>query len=149
MGAPILKKDDPVLAEFLKKEEEKELQATRDKPYRAFKDRGPPLKNGKFDSELIRTFGVKVPEKTYFVLGDNHAMSADSRVFGFVPQNNLQGTPSFIIWPPGERWGMPPQSAYQLITFPRALVWSIIIALLALWYVIRRRRSSRRLFPEA
>ena len=82
-------------------------------------DNGPPLKDGKYDIEKIRTFGLKIPEKNYYVLGDNHAMSADSRAFGFLPEANLQGAPSLIIWPPGDRLGPPPQMPYRLFTLPR------------------------------
>ena len=53
--------------------------------------------------------GLHIPEKMYLALGDNHAMSLDSRIFGFVPEENLQGTPILLFWPPGERFGVPPQ----------------------------------------
>lgn len=143
LGAPILKKDDPVLLEFVKNEEAKKSRSSKDKPYIPFVDRGPPLKDGIIDKEFIERFGLKVPEKQYLVLGDNHAMSADSRIFGFVPQQNLQGVPSLIIWPPGDRMGPPFQKAYPLLTPPRLIVWSIasLIAILS-WIYFRRRRSK-------
>lgn len=44
------------------------------------------------DGELI------VPEGCYFALGDNRDESLDSRYWGFVPQENIIGTPWVIYW---------------------------------------------------
>ena len=148
MGAPILKKDDPTLKSFLEKEAQKEKNSTLQKPYMAFKDYGPPLQNGKFNSDLIKAFGVKVPDHHYLVLGDNHAMSADSRVFGFVPQENLEGVPSLIIWPPGPRLGSPPQYPYQLFALPRLIIWGIVLVLLGIWYAIHQYRLNQPVYRK-
>lgn len=143
MGHPVIKKDDPTLIAFNEQEASKEKNASADKPYTAFKDFGPPLKDGKYDVEFIRTFGVKVPEKKYLLLGDNHAMSADSRVFGFIPEENLQGAPSLILWPPGQRWGIPEQKPYPLFSASRILVWSLAAAAFSIWSFRQRRRRQR------
>lgn len=149
MGGVLMTKDDPVLSKFHEQEIKKEQASTAKAPYVAFKDYGPPLdSNGKLDKSFIATFGYKVPEGRYLLLGDNHAMSQDSRYFGPVPGANLQGAPSLIIWPPGERWGIPNQKPYPLITAPRLVVWSIAAAVLLIWYVIQRRNMRRSIFKS-
>ena len=44
------------------------------------------------DGELI------VPDDSVFAMGDNRIGSADSRFWGFVPANNIVGTPLFVYW---------------------------------------------------
>jgi len=148
LGAPILKKDDPTLQQFIANEKIRESKGTTQHPYKAFVDSGPPLKDGKIDVDFVKAFGVKVPEKNYLALGDNHAMSKDSRLFGFVPEDNIQGAPSILLWPPGHRWGFPPQTSYPFFTVPRLIIWGVVGLLVLVWYVLHRRRMSRRLFPE-
>lgn len=43
---------------------------------------------------------LKVPEGSYFVLGDNSTNSLDSRFFGSVPRGNIMGRVLFCYWPP-------------------------------------------------
>lgn len=143
-GATILK-NDPTLIAFNKKELEKQKASSEEKPYAAFQDYGPPVIEGKYDKEFIRTFGVTIPDRQYLLLGDNHAMSADSRVFGFIPEGNLQGAPSLILWPTGERWGPPAQKAYPLITLPRTIVWLCFALFVAIWYKLQRDKRRRKI----
>ncbi len=42
---------------------------------------------------------TKVPEDSYFALGDNSGSSRDSRYWGFVPKKNMIGKVIFIYWP--------------------------------------------------
>jgi signal peptidase I len=43
---------------------------------------------------------ISVPLGYYFVLGDNSGSSQDSRIWGFVPKDNIIGKAEFIYWPP-------------------------------------------------
>jgi signal peptidase I len=41
---------------------------------------------------------IVVPPDNYFAMGDNRDNSLDSRYWGFVPRENIVGTPFFIWW---------------------------------------------------
>ncbi|MGK5595386.1 MAG: signal peptidase I [Parachlamydiaceae bacterium] len=137
LGVPIFKSDDPFLKDFLVKEEEKEKSKS---DYIAFKDYGAPLKNGKFDQEFIKSFGLKIPEDNYYVLGDNHAMSSDSRVFGFVPEANLQGVPEFVLWP---NTRFTNHGIYPIFVIPRIIVWLLMGIAALIWYSLYQYRLRR------
>ncbi len=143
LGAKIIDKNDPVLIAFHQQEAEKEKSATPLNPYVAFKDYGPPVKEGKIDTAFIRTFGLTIPKQHYLALGDNHAMSGDSRVYGLIPEDNLQGAPWITFWPPGESFGYPSQKPYPFMNLPRAIVWSLATLVgLICWIYIRWRNKQ-------
>lgn len=67
-----------------------------------------PLKGMSHDFQLTNDFSLinipgstsaVVPPESYFVLGDNRQVSKDSRMFGFVPAYEIEGTSSLRIWP--------------------------------------------------
>lgn len=143
MGGLIMRSDDPVLVDFVNREARLEQSARKDQPYTAFKDRGAPYKDGTIDREFIQTFGMRIPDKHYLMLGDNYARSGDSRTFGFVPENNIQGAPTWILWPPGSRWGEPIQTRYPFFTLPRVIIWLIALLIAVAWYIYSRWKLRR------
>jgi signal peptidase I len=54
-----------------------------------------PINGGKSPSAYL-----EIPPNHYFFLGDNSRNSADSRVFGWVPRENLLGKAFCVWWPP-------------------------------------------------
>lgn len=42
---------------------------------------------------------IKIPAKSYFVMGDNRTNSLDSRFWGVVPEENIKGRAVLVYWP--------------------------------------------------
>jgi hypothetical protein len=150
MGAPVITKDDSTLVRFIEREQKRESASRL--PYAPFIDQGSPLlTNGTLDVEKIKKYGLTVPPASYLGLGDNHANSGDSRQFGFIPEANLRGGPSFIFWPPGSRFGTPNQPGYPLINPGRLVIWARAAIGFGAWSIIHRRRTRlplRYLYPN-
>ncbi len=67
---------------------------------------------------------VIVPTREYFVMGDNRDDSYDSRYWGFVPHENIIGTPILVymsIDAPGDAWN-PGHVRDRLFTYVNALI---------------------------
>jgi signal peptidase I len=140
MGAPIFSKEDPNLKAFVQNE-----TARKSPSYSPFIDKGAPLKvDGSLDIEKVLQYGLQVPEHSYLALGDNHAMSADSRDFGFVPQGNLRGVPAFMFWAPNDRFGFPNHGIYPQFTLPRLIIYANLLLILILWIRYDRRQKNLR-----
>ena len=80
----------------------------------------PPDENGESasnlpDFDVTRSYGpVMVPERHYFMMGDNRDNSQDSRYWGFMPQEYVKGKALFVYFSFGDgpggmfrniRWG--------------------------------------------
>jgi len=62
------------------------------------------INNGRYHAELFNFAPIKVPEGSYFMMGDNRDHSNDSRFWGPVPYENIEGSPWFIYFSVDDNW---------------------------------------------
>ncbi len=62
------------------------------------------IQNGIYPLPIFEFGPVQVPENEYFMMGDNRDHSNDSRFWGTVPYENIEGTPWFIYFSMDKNW---------------------------------------------
>ena len=62
------------------------------------------LNNGRYPVQLFYFSPIKVEKDHYFMMGDNRDHSNDSRFWGSVPYDNIEGTPWFIYFSVDKNW---------------------------------------------
>lgn len=72
---------------------------------------GALLDESKYLKSTVKTYGgtflkeggkIQVPTDNYFVMGDNRPFSSDSREWGLVSKDKLDGFSFFVYWPVNE-----------------------------------------------
>lgn len=62
------------------------------------------INNGQYHAQLFNFAPIKVGKDNYFMMGDNRDHSNDSRFWGAVPYENIEGTPWFIYFSVDDNW---------------------------------------------
>jgi signal peptidase I len=62
------------------------------------------VENGQFPTPIFYMNPIKVEKNHYFMMGDNRDHSNDSRFWGSVPYENIEGTPWFIYFSIDKNW---------------------------------------------
>jgi signal peptidase I len=62
------------------------------------------IDDGRHPMQLFNFVPIKVDKDNYFMMGDNRDHSNDSRFWGAVPYENIEGTPWFIYFSIDENW---------------------------------------------
>ena len=72
-----------------------------EEPYKVHTDSTPGTSNPHsflVDNKRDNFGPVQIPYGSFFMMGDNRDNSADSRYFGFLPQDYVVGRPLFVFW---------------------------------------------------
>ncbi|SPN73276.1 Signal peptidase I,signal peptidase I,signal peptidase I,Peptidase S24-like [Chlamydia serpentis] len=146
MDSPVFIKNDPALQKFITSEKEKQETSLETKPYIAFIEKGLPPENFEEFKEFMQNFGIQVPQGHVLVLGDNYPMSADSREFGFVPVENLLGSPLCTFWPIGRIGRLAGVSAPTTLSGYLVSGIALATAISLMGYIYYQKR--RKLFPD-
>ncbi|SMP90049.1 signal peptidase I [Epsilonproteobacteria bacterium SCGC AD-311-C15] len=62
------------------------------------------INDGRHPMQLFNFAPIKIEKDNYFMMGDNRDHSNDSRFWGSVPYDNVEGTPWFIYFSIDENW---------------------------------------------
>ena len=62
------------------------------------------VNNGRYPMPIFNFAPIRVNEDHYFMMGDNRDHSNDSRFWGAVPYDNIEGTPWFVYFSIDENW---------------------------------------------
>ena len=62
------------------------------------------VNDGRYPTPIFSMPPVRVPEKEFFMMGDNRDHSNDSRFWGTVPYGLVEGTPWFIYFSMDDNW---------------------------------------------
>jgi len=62
------------------------------------------VENGQYPLPIFHFAPIRVDDNHYFMMGDNRDHSNDSRFWGAVPYDNIEGTPWFVYFSIDDNW---------------------------------------------